>query len=584
MWIVLLTFAAFAHSALALDAGEVYAKVYQSVVKIKGVVGGSGSGVIVDPEGWILTNRHVVDSPQGYTVEVEKEDGEILVYKKANARVAVHGNYDFAIVKIDPKEHDHKLVVAEVFTDPASGDTTKKRIMPGTTCYAIGHPLGQTKAITNGIVTTTHYKHEQDPKGLTYIQISAVVQGGNSGGPVLNDQGQVIGLATFFTADPRGGSGLTGCVPYRIFGDALTAWKKAEPDAKQAKEWEKRGDEMLKQLEEALDSVGPEDPRVKEFERGIGQMYSQALGFAPEDTDIMVKVARMYYRIHNYKAVAPVLVRAISIDPWKHPSAYGYLGMSLINSGAEDDGKAALEEGLIKSPDHAELSWTGLGQYFAKKDKLDEAIYYAKVASDLAEEGDDKEKKSLTYKFYTDIKYKLRDKNLDEPTEDDIDKWYGQKVKELKTQHEKVKEDKKPYALESFEKYMKDNAPEPIDKQEKAIGGDGFKVPFNRKPGEVAEGPADDTKPTTPPTATPDKPKPTTPPSVTTKPDKPKPTPPTAAEDASKWIQGKLGLARLYRNANKPELAIAELKKIIERYPKEAETEQARELLKELGG
>lgn len=542
---------------LAVHAGprEVYQKVHRSVVKIKGVSGGSGSGVIVDHEGWILTNRHVAEGAKRFTIEVEvPSDGppKVIEYKKVFARVALHKKYDFAIMKIDPNEHpDNKLVVAEVF---------QGKLYPGEACHIIGHPRGQTKTITSGTISTPYYVDDQDPQKLSHIQTDAVVQGGNSGGPILDDKGRVIGLATFFTTDRRGGSALTGCVPARIFSDELVAWKAQKPDKKKAKKYEEAGDKLLESLDKFLQGGGAGSPQVKYYEQRIGQTYSYALRFDPNNADLLMKIGRMYFRLGGYDKAPQYLVRAIDADPWKYPNAYGYLGMSLIANDEEDKGKAALIEGLSKAPTKADYCWSGMGQYYEKKKKYDEAIYYAKVASDMAKNDPDKEVQRKTYDYYYEIKDKLRDANLDEPTDDDIDAWHSEQLSNYEEKKAQAKAANKQFINEEFAAFIEEQTPKP-DPEEKKIQGDGFKVPFNRH-GEGSPQIADNDKPDEAVVVVPENNKPVTP-------DKPKPKPdqPSMADQIAKTIKSKVNLARLYMQTGKKDLAIKELDKLITKYP-----------------
>ncbi|HLH24456.1 MAG TPA: trypsin-like peptidase domain-containing protein [Chloroflexota bacterium] len=151
-----------------------------------------GSGVIVDQRGYIVTNNHVVADGQKY--QVIFQDGT-----KVPARLVGHDDYsDLAVLQVDGK-------VPAVAT---LGDSTKLR--PGESVIAIGSPLGDFRnTVTSGVVSAVGRKLDDSAPGLTdLIQTDAAINHGNSGGPLVDPSGQVIGINT---AVVRGSnSGLSG--------------------------------------------------------------------------------------------------------------------------------------------------------------------------------------------------------------------------------------------------------------------------------------------------------------------------------------------------------------------------------------
>lgn len=146
---------------------------------------GSGSGVIVDTRGYILTNAHVVNSGNVENCTVLFNDG-----KEVEGKVIwADSKMDLAIVKIETNE---KLQAAEL------GDSDKLNV--GEIAVAIGNPLGLEfqKSVTSGVISGLNRNLGQVEgnymEGL--IQTDASINRGNSGGPLLNSKGQVIGLNT----------------------------------------------------------------------------------------------------------------------------------------------------------------------------------------------------------------------------------------------------------------------------------------------------------------------------------------------------------------------------------------------------
>lgn len=149
----------------------------------------SGSGVIISRDGYIVTNNHVVEGAQ--LLEVITADGTTLSAKL----IGVDAYADLAVLKADG--------TLPVVAQWGNSDTLK----PGETVIAIGSPLGDfTNTVTVGVVSATERAIEIEKnyflEGL--IQTDAAINQGNSGGPLVNLAGQVVGINTLIV---RGGSG-----------------------------------------------------------------------------------------------------------------------------------------------------------------------------------------------------------------------------------------------------------------------------------------------------------------------------------------------------------------------------------------
>ncbi|HSH34740.1 serine protease HtrA [Schnuerera sp.] len=147
-------------------------------------VDGVGSGVIVDKNGYILTNSHVVGNGNAKEITVLLENGD-----KIPGKVLWNdGSIDLAIVKIEQKN----LPVATL------GDSDKLEI--GETAIAIGNPLGLEfqRTVTSGIISGLNRSIQVDRYNVIedLIQTDASINEGNSGGPLLNSKGEVIGINT----------------------------------------------------------------------------------------------------------------------------------------------------------------------------------------------------------------------------------------------------------------------------------------------------------------------------------------------------------------------------------------------------
>jgi S1-C subfamily serine protease len=150
---------------------------------------GQGSGFIIDANGIILTNAHVVDGVDKVTVLLK--DGRTFEGKVQGADEVT----DLAVVKIDGKN----LPIAPL------GDSSQVQV--GDWAIAVGNPLGLDNTVTLGIVSTLHRSSAAvgiPDKRLDFIQTDAAINPGNSGGPLLNGQGEVIGINTAIRTDAMG--------------------------------------------------------------------------------------------------------------------------------------------------------------------------------------------------------------------------------------------------------------------------------------------------------------------------------------------------------------------------------------------
>jgi len=166
---------------------------------------GYGSGIIISEEGHIVTNAHVVQGAKEIFVVFQGE-------KQVKAQlVGADANSDVAVVKVDKK--DVEAVEAE-FTVAKLGDSDKVR--PGELAVAIGNPLGHDLAgtITVGVISAINRTLVVDEKPLKLIQTDAAINRGNSGGALVNANGEVIGMNTL---KGSGTEGLGFAIPTNEF-------------------------------------------------------------------------------------------------------------------------------------------------------------------------------------------------------------------------------------------------------------------------------------------------------------------------------------------------------------------------------
>jgi S1-C subfamily serine protease len=161
---------------------------------------GTGSGSIVDPRGYILTNFHVIQGATQLEVQVENE-------KFPATLVGTDRDDDLAVIKIEPR--GQKLTVIN--------RGTSQGLQVGQKVLAIGNPFGLQRTLTTGIISGLE-RPLRDPAARRTIngaiQTDAAINPGNSGGPLLNAKGEMIGINTAIQPNAGGGSiGIGFAVP-----------------------------------------------------------------------------------------------------------------------------------------------------------------------------------------------------------------------------------------------------------------------------------------------------------------------------------------------------------------------------------
>jgi len=174
-----------------------------------------GSGVIVDSDGYIITNAHVVEGAQSIRValplpSVDFPDQIAPVGKQhvVDARlVGLHKETDLAVLKIDVKPDQTGL--------PTLSLGSRRPVHQGELVFAMGSPEGLENSVTMGVVSSV--ARQADPnRPLVYIQTDAPINPGNSGGPLVDTDGYVIGINTFIFSEAGGSEGLGFAIPARI--------------------------------------------------------------------------------------------------------------------------------------------------------------------------------------------------------------------------------------------------------------------------------------------------------------------------------------------------------------------------------
>jgi serine protease Do len=167
-----------------------------------------GSGFVIDPDGYILTNAHVVSGAQRVQIVLPAENADGTLATALSSRsnavpariVGVTTELDLALLKVDGM----KL--------PALPLASYSQVRQGETVFAFGSPIGMRNSLTHGLVSAVARQVDPDSPQI-YVQTDAPINPGNSGGPLVNIRGEVVGVNTFIVSQSGGNEGLGFAIP-----------------------------------------------------------------------------------------------------------------------------------------------------------------------------------------------------------------------------------------------------------------------------------------------------------------------------------------------------------------------------------
>jgi S1-C subfamily serine protease len=178
---------------------------------------GQGSGFVIDKEGHVLTNYHVI---------ADARQVEVVMHNRKKFRATVVGSdpaHDLAVIQIQ----------APNLTPAVLGDS--RNLQVGQKVYAIGNPFGLAGTMTRGIVSSI--RPVKEPNGATIdeaIQTDAAINPGNSGGPLMNGHGEVIGINTMILSSVGQNAGIGFAIPINtakaVLNDLVTLGRVRRPE------------------------------------------------------------------------------------------------------------------------------------------------------------------------------------------------------------------------------------------------------------------------------------------------------------------------------------------------------------------
>jgi hypothetical protein len=328
------------------EAVRVYRDVQESVVGLQNAEG-SGTGILLDSFGTILTNAHVVVSPLPFTCTVDvTEDGKKRSVRFERVKViGFDPRLDLALLHINPAEQH--VALKPVVINPQKGEV-------GQRIYAIGNPGSGghilTKTMTSGMISAV----DRELDGDLYYQIDAGINQGNSGGPICDRNGQVLGLVTLKSNDAEA---IGFAIPLQDLATSRfipLLERNAKPQL--AERYIKLGATAHEKARQIAASLGGDNTTRMRLDIYACQMYHAALTYDPSNPVIYSSIGDFWVSLGNADKISiAYLARFFRLNPWHGGAIYVNLGYSYGKLNLERQRAIVFKEGLAKYPWHSSL-------------------------------------------------------------------------------------------------------------------------------------------------------------------------------------------------------------------------------------
>jgi tetratricopeptide (TPR) repeat protein len=347
-----------------------------------------GSGFFIDVDR-VVTNRHVIEG--AYRAEVHLNSGHTFTVKHV---LAIDAEGDVALLKVDAPAN---------LVRPLSLDRTSPQ--EGESVVVIGNPFGLEGSVTNGIVSAV-----RDIPGFgRIIQITAPISPGSSGSPVVNMQGQVIGVATL---QITGGQSVNFAIPSERIAQL---GRSAQSDGSQqmslgdlvAATGRNKRARAVEYFRDGLSFLSKDDcqralpyfQKATESDSGYGEAWAQT-GFCNEklgrhaeaieaskkavsirpSVESYFNIGLANYYLKQYREAEQAYRQAIKIDPYNAADAFYALGLTYRDWGQFDDEIQAYKQAIRLKPDYT-AAYERLGQRYLQSKKYTEAVEIYKQLS-----------------------------------------------------------------------------------------------------------------------------------------------------------------------------------------------------------
>jgi tetratricopeptide (TPR) repeat protein len=343
-----------------------------------------GSGFFIDTDR-VVTNRHVIDN--AYRAEVHSYNGHVYVVKGV---IAVDAEGDLALLRVDAPPGQVRPLLLDR-TSPQEGESV----------VVIGNPFGLEGSVTNGIVSAVR----DIPTFGRIIQITAPISPGSSGSPVVNMQGQVIGVATL---QITGGQSVNFAIPSERISQLQSGALLSLSDLVAASGRNKRA-KAVQYFRDGLSFLSKDDceralpyfEKAVESDNNYAEAWAQSgfckekLGRHSEAIEASKKAVNLRpsaesyfnlglanYYLKQYREAAENYRQAIRLDPYNAADAYYALGLVYRDWGRADDEIQAYKQAIRLRSDYSS-AYERLGSRYLKSKKYPEAIEVFKQISTL---------------------------------------------------------------------------------------------------------------------------------------------------------------------------------------------------------
>ena len=344
-----------------------------------------GSGFFVESDR-VVTNRHVLEG--AYRAEVHSSTGAVFPVRGV---LAVDAEGDIALLKIDPPATPIKPLPLDK-TSPQEGESV----------VVIGNPLGLEGSVTNGIVSAVR----DIPTFGRIIQITAPISSGSSGSPVVNMQGQVIGLATL---QITGGQSVNFAIPSeRISQLQIASTMMSLPELvanagrnKRAKAVQFFRDGLSFLSKDDCEKALPYFEKAVESDSNYAEAWAQS-GFCNEklgkhaealeaskkavslrpSAESYFNIGLASYYLKQYREAAEAYRQSIKFDPYNAADAYYALGLVYRDWGKADEEIQAYKQAIRLRPDYT-VAYERLGSRYLRSKKFNEAVEIFRQLSTL---------------------------------------------------------------------------------------------------------------------------------------------------------------------------------------------------------
>jgi Flp pilus assembly protein TadD len=301
-----------------------------------------GSGFFIKKDGNIITNRHVLQGAN--SADVKTAEGKVYPVTRV---IAEDREGDLILVSVDiPHDAAHPLSVS------ASIPEVGERVI------VIGSPLGLEKTVSDGIVSAVR----DIPEFGTIIQITAPISPGSSGSPVVNMQGQVIGVATLQTVEGQN-------LNFAVTGERIVKLKTGKEQ--RLAEWEEGRTKEWLASAEGLYSTGLSFLWAADYEKAL-YYFEQAIKKNPRYAEAHYNLGWVYGNLGRYTEAIEAFKQSIRIKP-DFAEAYKNLGVAYGKLGRYTEEIEAYKKAIAIKPDYAD-AYFSLGLAYGSLRRYTEAI------------------------------------------------------------------------------------------------------------------------------------------------------------------------------------------------------------------